>query len=446
MSTPKKQKVWMVLDHPQQFAIALGIISHWSREKFIFNLLISSHPYWRKVDINLYKEQFDKIYFFERPDYLPSHAPQIISRFVNLKKRIARPKTKRTEIINSQSIFNSFMEFILNYVIHVPQMISQIFRLKKKIAQLGIQQNDIIVGLSIFHYLENVVLSVHPQNLKIAIMPKVVYAQCTRFMNKKIYRNTLEGWLANWFVEPITGLHRTYCMKERLHPDTYWWIRYRESLLDIFDKVIVLGDFPSETSYFGDNIFTMPFPYILAFEKAGAKNNYRDKKAQKIVFFGTPFREGLWNITPEIYAKNLNACLSFLREKYGATYKLVYRPHPMETYEIKLLDLDQFEIANDGMLAELYFYRNVEDIYAAFSVESTSSRSAFDFFINAYAFLNIFPYDEVVKKYFRLEMGNVSDDFYINDLSTTPNRYIKFENVNAAIKKCHDVLDTILVK
>ena len=118
----------------------------------------------------------------------------------------------------------------------------------------------------------------------------------------------------------------------------------------------------------------------------------------------------------------------------------------METDEIKLLDLDQFEIENDGMLAELYFYKNIEDIHAAFSVGSNASRSAFHFFINAYAFLNVFPYDEAAKKAFRLEMGNVPDDFYINDLSTTPNRYIKTEDINVAIKKCRNVLDVVLQK
>jgi hypothetical protein len=43
-------------------------------------------------------------------------------------------------------------------------------------------------------------------------------------------------------------------------------------------------------------------------------------------------------------------------------------------------------------------------------------------------------------------MGNVPDDFYINDLSTTPNRYINAGNINAAIKTCQNVLDTVLQK
>lgn len=439
MSTPEKQKVWIVLDHPQQFAIALGIVSHWSREKFIFNLLISSHSYWTKVDINLYKHQFDEIHFLERPDYASSHVPQIISQIQRLKKRIARHKTQRT------SIFNYIGKFVLR-IIHVPRMIFQILRLKKKIAQLGIQQNDIIIGLSIFHYLENIVLSMHPGNLKIAIMPLVVYEECIREMDRNSYRNTVEGWLANWIVEPITGLHRTYCRVKKPQPLGYWWIRYRKSLLDIFNKVVVLGDFPGEKSYFGDNIITMPFPYVLALEKVGVENDFRDKKPQKVVFFGTPFRGEIWGRTQEIRLKNTNAYLSFLSEKYGMTYKLVYRPHPLETDEIKLLDLDQFEIENAGMLAELYFLQNLENIHAVFSVASTSSRSAFDFFINSYAFLNIFPFDEKTKNLVRLTMGNVPEDFYINDLSTTPNRYIKTEDINVAIKKCRNVLDAVLTK
>lgn len=392
--------MWIVLDHPQQFATALGIATYLGREKFIFNLLISPHPYWKKVDINLYKHQFDEIHFLERPDYTPNP-------------------------------------------INVLRMIFQIIRLKKRIAQLGINQNDIIVGLSIIHYLENIVLSVHQRNLKIAIMSQVVYQVCIQEMDENIYRNTLEGWLANWIVEPITGLNRTYCMKERRYPNSYWCIRYRKSLLDIFNKVIILGNISFENNYVGDNIITMPFPYVLALKNSVAESNQRNDNHKKIVFFGTSFRTGMWNITPEIYAKNLNACLSFLREKYGMNFKLVYRPHPTEKDEIKQLDLRQFEIENDGMLAELYLYKNAEDIHAVFSVCSSSSMSAFQIFINAYAFMNIFPYDERVKKIFRLEMGNVPDDFYINGLSAAPNRYINNININAAIKQCIAVLDNI---
>ena len=321
-------------------------------------------------------------------------------------------------------------------------MILKILRVKKRIAQLKIQPSDIIIGFAGSAFNENIMLSMHPKNLKIAIMPGVVYEECIRPVDKSIYKNTLEGWLANWIVEPITGLHRTWCMRDRLHPGLIWWIRYKKSLPEIYDKVVVLGNFSTQI---GENIITMPFPYVLALQKKGS--NRSNKKPQKVVFFGADILGFVaTQIDPRIYAKTMNACLSFLRKKYGSTYRLVYRPHPDETTERRLLDLDQFEIEDDGMLSEFYFYKNIENIHAVFSVESTSSRSAFHFFVNAYSFLNVFPYDEEMKNYFRLMMGNVPDDFYINDLSRMPKRYVNTVDMNEAIKKCQDVLDAVIRK
>jgi len=441
MSTLEEQKIWMVLDHPMELATALTMASYWGREKFALNLLISRHPYWRKVDMNLYQDQFDEIIFLDRPEYVPNPIPNPgkILGILRQRKKLAQLEGQSANIAISRSLLRPLLMSLL-YPLHILGMILMILRVKKRIAQLGIQHNDIIIGFSITTYVENIVLSMCPKNLKFAVMIEETYQRCTRPINKKTHKNCLEGWLANWLVEPVAGLHRTYCVKDRLRPESYyWWIRYRESLSEIYDKVVVLGDFPNQI---GDNIITMPFPYVLAYEKV--TDNQLNEKPQKVVFFGSDFMLLAGTIAPEIYAQNLNACLSFLREKYGPTCKLVYRPHPRESIERRLLDLDQFEIEHDGMLAELYFCKNLENIDAVFSVESTSSGSAFHFFINAYSFLDVFPYGERIKSNFKRVTGNVPDDFYINDLSATPNRYVNVEDINEAMKKCRTVLDTVV--
>lgn len=455
VSTLEKQKIWMILNHPQEMATALTMASHWGREKFVLNLLISCHPYWRKVAITPYEHQFDNIVFLDRPDYVPGPFPQPgrILRSLRLGKRVAQLKGQPASVAIGQLILLR-LQTILLYPMHVFGMIVKILRVKKRVARLGIQQDDILIWLTIGHFVDNIVLSTHPQNLKIAVIISEVYQRCTKPIDKDIYRNTFEGWVANWLIEPITGLRRTYCVKDRLHSELPWLVRYRGSLSEIYDKIVVLGDFSEQT---GDNIITMPYPYVLAITKTGG--NYSSTKPKKVVFFGSKFIGAVAGIIdPEIYARHLNSCLAFVREKYGSACKLVYRPHPRESDiagsldlsqfedETRLLNLDQFEIENDGMLAELYFYRNMENIQAVFSVESTSSRSAFHFFINAYSFLNIFPYDERMKEFFRRFIGKVPDDFYIDDLSIMPNRYVKTEDINEATKKCRDVLDAVIRK
>lgn len=443
MSTLEKQKVWMVLEHPQAMVTALALVKHWGRDRFVFNLLISRHFYFEAIDINQYKNQFDNIIVFDRVDYVPNPFPHPLKifRILRQKKMVAELKGQPGYVAVSQSVFNSLQNMLL-YPLHVLSLIFRILRLKRRVAQLEIQPYDIIIGLSSFYYLENVVLSMHPQNLKIGIMPAVEYDQHVRPVDRSVYKDTLEGWVSNWIIEPVTGLHRTHYMKERRHPALTAWIRFKRPLPSIYNKFVVLGDISQLT---GDNILTMPFPYTLTINQAG--RNDSNKKRQKVVFFGSNFMGFVAGvIAPEIFAQKLNACLSFVRERYGSTYKLVFRPHPFGKREIRLLDLSQFEVEDDGMLSEFYLYHNIENIHAVFAVESTSSRSAFNFFINAYSFLNIFPYDKEMKSYFRLNYGNVPDDFYINDLSIMPNRYVRTEDIDETRKKCRDVLDAVIRK
>lgn len=400
MNNPIQQKIWMTLEHPMQFSVALALAAHWRDKVSAINLLISSHPYWKRVDIEQYRGKFDEIFFMERSDYT-WHPIRII------------------------------------------RWLWQIWRLKRKIKRLGIKQDDLIVGLSVFHYLENIILSTHPQNLKIAVMPAVVYEECTRDLNQDIYYTPPEGWVASRLIEPLTGLHRTYCKKEKLHPDTYWRLRYRESLLEIYDQVVVMGDVTEGDKLASERIYTMPYPYVLALEGKPAAKSQETRK--KVVFFGDFFRNGLWGVGPQTYARHLDGCLDYLRKIYGATHQLVYRPHPAESdEEAKYLDLNRFEIEKDGMLAELYFYKNLEDIDAVFSVASASSGSAFQFFLNAYAFLDIFPFDDVARAYFKSVMGNVPQEFYIDNLTSMPCRYVKLEKMDYVEKSCQNVLNMVL--
>jgi len=433
---------WLVFDHARWLAEALAMVSYWGREKYIFNLLIFPSGYWQKrVDFNLYKDQFDEIILLERPMYFssPFRKPLADLKMLRQIRSVAQIEGRPSNIVIVRSIFHR-LQSILLYPVRILGIILKILRVKKRISSLKIQPSDIIIGFAGIIFGENIVISMHPKNLKIAVMHGQTYEECTRPIAKKFYTNTVEGWLANWIIEPLTGLHRTYYMKDRLHQGLHWWARYRKPLLEIYDKAVVLGNFPSQT---GSNILTMPFPYVLGLKKT--RNNHSSKEPQKVVFFGTDFLGFITSqMEPEVYVQKLNACLSFLREKFGSTYKLVYRPHPADTAERHLLDLNQFEIEDDGMLSELYLYRNIDNIHAVFSDVSSSSRSALHFFINAYSFLNLFPYDEAMKHYFRLAMGNVPDDFYINDLSMMPKRYVQTENTNETIKKCQDVLDSVL--
>ena len=453
VSNSKNQKIWMILNNPTGMVTALAMASHWGREKFVLNLLISRHPYWQKIDITPYEDQFDKIVFLDHIDYVPGPfpKPRRILRSFRTGKRVAQLKDQPANLAISQMILRRLRATLL-YPIHIAKMILKIRRVKKEVARLGIQQEDILIWLTVWHFVDNIVLSMHPQNLKIAVITSETYQRGTKAFDKDVYENTFEGWITNWLIEPITGLPQTYCVKDRFHPELPFMVRHKHPLPEVFDKIVILGDFSEQTK---DDIIPMPFPYVLAIIKEG--RNHAGTGPQQVVFFGSKFTGAIAGIVdPEIYAKHLNSCLAFVRDKYGSNCKLVYRPHPRESDsvgslnlsqyedELRFLDLKQFEIETDGTFAELYFCRNIENIQAVFSVESTSSRSAFHFFINAYSFLDIFPYDEGMKEYFRRFIGEVPDEFYINDLSMMPKEYVKTEDSKASTRRCQKVLDVLL--
>lgn len=445
----------MVLNHPQELATALNMASHWGREKYNLNLVISRHPYWQKIDMREYEHQFDSIIFLERPDYVPAPMPNPgrVLGSIRSGKKAAQRKGQPAYVAVSRMILRK-LRAILLYPAQILDMILRIRRVKKQVARLGIQSDDILIWLAVGHFVDNIMLSMYPRNMKIAIIISDTYQRCTAPIDRSVYQDTLEGWVTNWLIEPVTGLHRTYCVKDRFHPELPPLVRYRQSLPEVFDKIVVLGNSNGKA---GDNIITMPFPYVLTISQSRADTSGKERK--KVVFFGSHFTGSLASIMdPEIYAKHVNSCLAFVRENYGADYRLVFRPHPRVSDsmgpldlskledELRLLDLEQFDIETDGMMAELYFYRNTENIHAVFSNESTSSRSAFHFLINAYSFLNIFPYDKGMKEFFRGFIGSVPTDFYISDLSVTPKKYVNTKNIDEVIKKLREVLDTLVSK
>ena len=235
MHRTRQRAIWMILDHPHQLAIALPLASYWRQSHIIVNLLISPHPYWKNVHLGDYANQFDRIVRFEkRPDYA---------------------STLRGSI----------------------RQIRTILRLKKQVANLGIMQDDVIIGLSSSTFVENIILSCTPKNLRMAIIPKVAYDELVTRLDWSAFRLSRGGWLARYFVQPLTGLERTLRLtrRERQSSSKYGsgLERFQREIGDIYTKVVVLVNlydgFRSENS---KTIF-MPFPYVLTFSREQKPTN-----------------------------------------------------------------------------------------------------------------------------------------------------------------------------
>ena len=135
------------------------------------------------------------------------------------------------------------------------------------------------------------------------------------------------------------------------------------------------------------------FPYN--WEYQGAQGNRR-----KVVFLGNDFRNMPYADMAE-YVRLTNLCLNYVREHCKGLI-LYYKPHPAETDEFTMLNLEGFELIKEKNNAEIFLYQNRDDIKYVFSASSWASAAAFSFGISSHVFLEIF----------RDCVGSVSTDFY----------------------------------
>ena len=137
----------------------------------------------------------------------------------------------------------------------------------------------------------------------------------------------------------------------------------------------------------GDFSF-MCWPYHwLLLDKNETANNI-EKGERLAVFFGNDFF-GTKEIDYDKFIKRTNDCLLYVRRNCRGC-KLIYRPHPEERKEIKLLDLASFIIQRDGQTAEEFVLKNRVKIKYAFSFCSTSSIASLNLGINSYIFYRCF--------------------------------------------------------
>src|SRR3989344_7093087 len=166
----------------------------------------------------------------------------------------------------------------------------------------------------------------------------------------------------------------------------------------------------------GDFSF-MCWPYHwLLLDKNGTANNI-EKGERLAFFFGNDFF-GTKEIDYDKFIKRTNDCLLYVRRNCRGC-KLIYRPHPEERKEIKLLDLASFIIQRDGQTAEEFVLKNRVKIKYAFSFCSTSSIASLNLGINSYIFYRCFSdiFDGVNKIYVINYLKNFRKGFFLKNFN-----------------------------
>ncbi len=142
-------------------------------------------------------------------------------------------------------------------------------------------------------------------------------------------------------------------------------------------------------------------------------------KAEKgwAVFFGATFGS-MGEIDSAKFVERTNACLDFVRKNCNGC-RLIYRPHPDEHNEVKVLNLASFEIQRDRQSAEDFLWENRANVKYAFSACSSSSIAGFSMGLNAYSFFHYFA--DVFKGALKIFNGalfrNLPSKFFIENLN-----------------------------
>ena len=163
-----------------------------------------------------------------------------------------------------------------------------------------------------------------------------------------------------------------------------------------------------------DNIFRIPTPYDLI--SHFSPDNQQNKR--KVIFWGASFMKLSDELRVDDYIHKANECLDYIRREC-ANCDLYYKPHPAEKDESKLLDLTSFKILEDPTLAEIFLWKNLNQISHSFSISSNASVAAYNFGLNSYVFYKLFEPAvgkatfEAWRDYFK----NLPDQISITDLN-----------------------------
>ncbi len=294
------------------------------------------------------------------------------------------------------------------------------------LAALGIDGRDTIIVLGSTTNLANALASAYPGVPKVLCLPAKFYADASRPANTPGFRTTTSGWLQNHFLERMAGVGRTVRRKHRrMGGDGARLERLEKELPEVFQALVLFSNGGADRPFaVGERVFDAPFPGLADFvsllptgDGESARGASRD-----VIFFGTPYLL-VRNIDPRLYAATLNGCLDYLRRHYGSGCRLIYRPHPAETSERRLLRLRGFIPQDDLEVAELYLLKNFRRVEAVYSVASTVSRVAFNYGLDGYAFWRCFPFVPPASTFFETLLGEVPPAFEIRSLDAPPFPY-----------------------
>ena len=152
------------------------------------------------------------------------------------------------------------------------------------------------------------------------------------------------------------------------------------------------------------NFNEITFPFSIKEEKLKYPNT--------IVVFGSRFLE--WEYFNAKKIDLFNDFIKNLKSKY-LKFKFIYVKHPLEKNESDFLKIDNFEIIENSINAEMIFYDMGHKIHSVYSIGSTSSKTAFEFGIRSHVIYKSFKFDSSVEKIYDTIFSGYPKHFFIKN-------------------------------
>lgn len=359
-----KKTIWIVIDHPIQVIDATGLAFYFSNN-YKVKLLVSRFHYWDNIDPSIFEKAFDKIYWFEKADFSK----------------------------------------------HLVREIFKLLRNKKKIKNLGVEKGDIFFILSRKVFLENLLISLYKDNLKINFSPIMSKGEDGKDMSRFKERMISRFW--NKTIIPLFGmcpLRYYYNVNDR-RVFTYL---YSEGNLKLFNEEFFYKSFAAEATLENDEFFDLSY-YV---KDRLAKSS--EEKDKKIVFFGDAVNQE--NYT-DYHIDFANKCLRYI-EKFFPECELLYKPHPFDKMEKTSLEMGRFKLVEKAPIAELFLITNADKIKCVFSVSSLALKSALDMGFKGYYFLNMYEgYSEDYRGNLTAQAGYRNKEVFLKNFEEPPLEY-----------------------
>ena len=218
------------------------------------------------------------------------------------------------------------------------------------------------------------------------------------------------GSTFNDFNKNELEVFHTYKIRRNIYEFLFNLTRTNPYRLKSTKSIVLFDKLSKNTEIFlsnnkNRNSNEITFPFSIKEEKL--------KHPNTIVVFGSRFLE--WEYFDSKKIDILNDFLENLKSSFPE-FKFIYVKHPLENREYEFLNINEFEIIENSINAEMIFYEMGHKIHSVYSIGSTSSKTAFEFGIKSHVLYKSLEFENSVEKvYNRIFNGYPKNFFIVNN-------------------------------